>query len=195
VDAPPGIPPPPPPPAPPPYTYSPYSYGYYGAAPVRPGPTPGLAYAGFWIRFVAYLIDAAILDIPLYGLLFALFGSQVLNITCGNYSRVFGSGYYCSAHPTGEFFLGVLVIQLIHGVYFVLMWSLTGSSIGQKALGLMVVDSRTGSRISVGQAIGRFFGYIVSGIVVDLGFMWAGWDPRKQGWHDKIASTFVVRPA
>jgi len=56
------------------------------------------------------------------------------------------------------------------------------------------VDVRDGSRISFGKAVLRFLGYLVNGVVFNLGYMWAGWDPEKQGWHDKIAGTFVVRP-
>jgi uncharacterized RDD family membrane protein YckC len=193
VDAPPQVPPPYPPP--PPAGYPPYGYGYYGAMPVRPGPAPGLVYAGFWIRFVAYLFDAAILDIPLYGLLFALFGSQLIRGSCGNYSQIYGFGYFCTGSFTGWFFLGVLVVQLVHAIYFILMWSVTGSTVGQKLFRLRVVDARDGGRISLGKAAIRFLGYIVSGLVFNLGYMWAGWDPQKQGWHDKMASTFVVQRA
>ena len=60
-------------------------------------------------------------------------------------------------------------------------------------LGLHVVDAATGRNIGFGRAIGRFVGYVISGIALDIGFIWVAFDPQKQGWHDKIASTFVVR--
>jgi uncharacterized RDD family membrane protein YckC len=55
------------------------------------------------------------------------------------------------------------------------------------------VDAATGRNIGIGRAIGRFVGYAISGIALDIGFIWVAFDARKQGWHDKIASTFVVR--
>ena len=45
----------------------------------------------------------------------------------------------------------------------------------------------------IGRALGRFLGYLISTIALYIGLIWAAFDPRKQGWHDKIASTFVVR--
>ena len=60
-------------------------------------------------------------------------------------------------------------------------------------LGLHVVDAATGRNIGVGRAIGRFVGYIISAVPLYIGLIWVAFDPRKQGWHDKIASTFVVR--
>jgi uncharacterized RDD family membrane protein YckC len=206
---PPASPPPPPPPGHyppsqyPPGAYPSYSgpagpapaYGGYGTPQWAPpaGPVPGLAYAGFWVRFIAYVIDAAILDLPLYGLLFGLFNSQVWVGECSNYSPVFGRGEFCSGTLTGYFWLGVLVITLLHGIYFTVLWSRSGRTVGQMALGLWVVDATNGARISFSKAITRFGGYIVNGLVLNLGYMWAGWDPQKQGWHDKIAGTFVVR--
>jgi len=56
-----------------------------------------------------------------------------------------------------------------------------------------VVDARTGGPLSVSQAILRYLGYFVSTIPLCLGLLWVGFDARKQGWHDKIAGTVVVR--
>jgi uncharacterized RDD family membrane protein YckC len=190
------LPPPPPPYGGPAYGGVPYGppgyasgYGYVAPA----GPAPGLRYGGFWIRFAAYLIDAALLNVPLYAVLFALFAPQLVHISCNNYSPIYGNGYFCSGTFTGFFWLGVVAVQVVHAVYFVLMWSLSGSTLGQKPFGLRVVDEKNGARISLRKGALRFLGYIVSGLVFNLGYMWAGWDPRKQGWHDKIAGTLVVR--
>jgi uncharacterized RDD family membrane protein YckC len=60
-------------------------------------------------------------------------------------------------------------------------------------LGLHVVGAATGRNIGIGRAIGRYVGYLVSAAVLLIGLIWAAFDPRKQGWHDKMASTFVVR--
>jgi len=62
-------------------------------------------------------------------------------------------------------------------------------------LGVRVVTEE-GQPIATGRAIVRYFGYILcflSAILFCLGFLWIGWDSRKQGWHDKLANTYVVK--
>jgi uncharacterized RDD family membrane protein YckC len=62
-----------------------------------------------------------------------------------------------------------------------------------KALHIKVVKT-DGSPITVGTAIVRYIGYIVNSLIFGLpiGFIWAAFDPQKQGWHDKIAGTYVI---
>jgi len=60
--------------------------------------------------------------------------------------------------------------------------------------GARVVDAQTGARMTTGQSIGRYLGYYVSIFGLGLGFVWVAFDPRKQGWHDKLAGTVVIRP-
>jgi uncharacterized RDD family membrane protein YckC len=60
-------------------------------------------------------------------------------------------------------------------------------------IGAEVVDAQTGAALSVRQSIGRYFGYYVSILPLLLGLAWVAFDPRKQGWHDKLAGTVVVR--
>jgi len=57
---------------------------------------------------------------------------------------------------------------------------------------MRVVDANTGKSIGFVRGIVRGIGYIIASIPVGLGLFWAGWDPRKQEWHDKIAGTVVV---
>jgi hypothetical protein len=61
------------------------------------------------------------------------------------------------------------------------------------AIHARIVDARTLGRPSLGQLIGRYAGYTVSVLPLGFGLVWVGWDPRKQGWHDKLAGTVVVR--
>ena len=56
-----------------------------------------------------------------------------------------------------------------------------------------IVDAETGGPITRRQAVVRYLGYYVSLFGLGLGFFWVGWDRRKQGWHDKLAGTVVVR--
>jgi uncharacterized RDD family membrane protein YckC len=173
---------PPPPPAYPVATY------YTGP---QTGPAPGIAYAGFWVRFVALLIDEIILFVPLVIVFFATEGS-----TFTNYNNCVQSGALttvCSSAYLGSLGLFELVAFGASAVYSILLWALFGGTLGQRMLGLHVVDAATGQSIGLGRSIGRYVGFVVSGVALDIGFIWAAFDPRKQGWHDKIASTFVVR--
>jgi uncharacterized RDD family membrane protein YckC len=182
---PPGAPPPPP-------------YGGYGApqswALPPPGPAPGLAYAGFWIRVAAYLIDGVILDVPILIIMFAVFGSSWIHVVCTPNIAV-GQSFQCSGFGTanGAFGITWLLFLLVPLVYFTAMWSWQGQSLGQRVFGLHVVDANTGIRISPGRALLRYVGILIGMWVLFIGVIWAAFDPRKQGWHDKMASTFVVK--
>lgn len=190
-----GLPPPPPsyPPSAPggyPPSHTPQS-PYGGGAPqwggpampiIRAGPAPGLAYAGFWIRFASYLIDV----IPIWIIVGIIDQSSGNGFTCVNNGN---GGVTCSGFGS----LGSWLTALVLGVYWVLTWNLMGASLGQKALGMRVVNAADGQRIDIGKAVLRYVGFVISAIPFALGLIWAGFDARKQGWHDKIASTFVVR--
>ena len=155
--------PPPPPPA-----------GY------MPAPTyaaPGGNYAGFWIRVVAYIIDAIIL---------AIVGAiiyTVLGVNVGD-PNVMSSGKYQGAQGVN------FVISI---AYFAGLWTFMGGTLGQRIFGMRVVDVNTGQRIGIGKALLRYVGLFISFLVCFVGVIWVAFDARKQGWADKIASTVVVR--
>lgn len=179
---------PPPPPA--------YPVATYYAGP-QLGPAPGIRYAGFWIRVVASIIDAIIVGVPLAIVFFAAEGS-----TLSTYANCVNNAAASGVLPAtcqstfvgaiGSFELIGIAVELL---YFVILWSKFGGTFGQRMLGLHVVDAATGRNIGIGRSIGRFVGYVISGAALDIGLIWVAFDPRKQGWHDKIASTFVVRKA
>ena len=58
---------------------------------------------------------------------------------------------------------------------------------------LTIVDATSGNKPTTGQFILRYVGYFVSILPLCLGFIWVGIDKRKQGFHDKIANTVVIR--
>jgi uncharacterized RDD family membrane protein YckC len=128
-----------------------------------------LNYAGFWIRAAAYVIDAIIF----YAVSFAV-------------NLIFLGSYSLEAN------VGVQVALAVMGViYFIGMESSSRqATLGKMAVGIMVGD-QNGNRISVGQAAGRYFGKILSALILFVGFMMAGWDDKKQALHDKLAGTFV----
>jgi uncharacterized RDD family membrane protein YckC len=177
---------PPPPPVYPVATY------YTGP---QTGPAPGIAYAGFWIRVVATIIDTIIIGVPLL-IIFLVIEGPALSAYTNCVDNAAASGLPV-ASTCGSSLASIAYWELIgfavEIAYFVILWSRFGGTFGQLMLGLHVVDAATGRNIGIGRAIGRFVGYAISGIALDIGFIWVAFDARKQGWHDKIASTFVVR--
>jgi uncharacterized RDD family membrane protein YckC len=161
-----------PPPPPPGYAPPPQMGGYQPMAVASPG-----SYGGFWIRLVAYIIDAIILGI---------FGA-ILSVPLGvNYSDV--NSLNSAAARTSN---GIdLVLSL---VYFVGLWTYMGGTIGQRIFGMRVVDATSGQPIGLGKAVLRWLGLLLSFFVCFIGVIWVAFDARKQGWMDKIAGTVVVR--
>ncbi len=148
---------------------------------------PARDYAGFGIRFLAWLIDLCVVGFA-YGLPASILFAQHALDNCayvasgGNCASA--TDYYLLARNWPDF--------VVTGLYFVLTWWLLGGTFGQHLLGLRVVDATSGARISLLQSIGRFFGYLLSISVLCLGLIWVGLDTYKQGWHDKLAHTYVV---
>jgi len=84
-----------------------------------------------------------------------------------------------------------LVGILVSAIYCIGFWAWRGQTPGKMALGIKIVKTN-GTAITFGNALARYIGYWVSAIPLGLGFLWVAWDSRKQGWHDKIAQTYVV---
>ncbi len=197
-------PPPPPTPAPPPpppdssyqsppstpSVYSPQQAPMQYAAPQYQGPQP--TYAGFWIRLVARLLDGLILGIP-FGILFGVFaviGGVFANNASNNQdsqnaaaAAVFGGGFLL-------LYLLALVVQVGYWIYF---WGSSGSTLGMRLLHLKVVDADTGGPIGYARATVRFLMSIVNSWACYIGWIWVAFDPRKQGWHDKVANSVVLQ--
>jgi uncharacterized RDD family membrane protein YckC len=135
-------------------------------------------YAGFWIRLGADIIDMILLMMITYPILYAIYGWA-------------GLDYKTAAQSTG--FINILVTWILPLVATVWFWISKQATPGKMLLSLRVLDAKTGGSLSVGQGIARYLGYLVSAIPFLLGFIWVGFDSKKQGWHDKIAGTVVVR--
>src|SRR5580765_1697846 len=169
------------PPAPPP---SPES-GWTGApAPqvsTRPGPMPGWHYAGFWVRFLAVLLDGILLGIVTAALA-PLWGPQ-LTFTGTGTAAAMQVNAQANAFST-----------LLGLVYFTVFWSWRGQTVGMMPFNMQVVGVADGKKIDWVRALLRYVGFVVSIIPLFLGLIWAAFDDRKQGWHDKIAGTLVIRP-
>jgi uncharacterized RDD family membrane protein YckC len=165
-----------------------------GGYPVQPaagyGYAPQARYGGFWIRFVAVFIDGIIVSIPGF-ILGAIVGiiAAVATSSSGNSST---DNSATGAALTGVQLLVELISIAISVGYFVFFWG-RGSTLGMRLFHLRVADATTGLPIGYGRAGLRYVGYILSVIVCYIGLIWAAFDSRKQGWHDKIASTVVLQ--
>jgi uncharacterized RDD family membrane protein YckC len=79
-------------------------------------------------------------------------------------------------------------------VYFIGFWAWRGQTVGMMPFNMRVVSADTGEKIDVVRGLLRYVGLIISFVVILIGVIWVAFDARKQGWHDKIANTLVVRP-
>jgi uncharacterized RDD family membrane protein YckC len=140
-------------------------------------------YGGFWLRAVAYILDAILLNI-VFGVLAAIIGVSLIP---ADPAKIDPAQFISSM---GSLQLVALVVSWL---YFALLESSArGATVGKMVLGLRVVDGH-GNRISFLRATGRFFAKILSGMILFIGFLMVAFTERKRGLHDIIADTLVVK--
>lgn len=155
-----------------------------------------VTYAGFWLRFVAYIIDSIIVSVAMLVLLVPLFFLLGGAAYLGSFSREMGS--QPNPFAIGAFVSLALVlggVALIgHWLYFAYLESGEKQATwGKQALGLYVTDL-AGNRITFARASGRFFAKLITGLIpLGIGYIMAGITERKQALHDMIASCLVLR--
>jgi uncharacterized RDD family membrane protein YckC len=138
--------------------------------------TNDVEYAGFWVRVGAAIIDTVLLALVILPVLTALYGP----------------GYWSGDRPV-QGPLDVLVSWVAPAIAVVVFWIARQATPGKMAIGARIVDAKTGGKPTTRQIILRFVGYYVAMLPLFLGILWVAFDSRKQGWHDKIAGTVVVR--
>ncbi len=166
--------------------------------PTQPGPAAGVAYAGFGIRLVAYIIDGILLAI-----VETILGSIVVGAAFAGGTIGYGS------------LIGLAVINLVlSGAYFIYTWTRMRASPGDRLLGIMVLNAADGSPLTPNQAAMRWLvlagpgalatlvsygagaGAILS-LLVLLWYIYLAWstatDPKRQGFHDKYVQSVVVK--
>jgi uncharacterized RDD family membrane protein YckC len=157
---------------------------------------PQVAYAGFWLRFVAVIIDAIVLWIAGAVITFPIIGAMGLRGLMRGGFGPYGGGPATPADmlPLMSMIFRLILISLVlKWLYYALLESSAWqATLGKKALGLEVTDLE-GHRIGFGRATGRFFGKIVSGFILWIGFIMAGFTEKKQALHDMMAGTLVIR--
>jgi uncharacterized RDD family membrane protein YckC len=151
-----------------------------------------LSYAGFWKRFAAFLLDAILLSI----VQFFVFMPALAMIGIGAFSAAASdepsTGVGILVLALGAYFFAILLNVIISWLYYALMESSErGATLGKLALGIRVTDLQ-GNRVTFGRATGRYFGKIVSSMILMIGYLMAAFTDRKQALHDIMASCLVI---
>jgi uncharacterized RDD family membrane protein YckC len=152
-------------------------------------------YAGFASRGLGLVIDLALMTIVSVGTIWvinatlALFGVQLDECTQYVPQTDFQSllRNLCRTVRGAEYLFGLLLPL----AYFFVFWVLGGQTVGMGIAGVQVV-STAGTRVTALAALLRLVGYAASILSLGLGFVWSLADERRQGWHDKLAGTYVV---
>ncbi len=141
-----------------------------------------LEFAGFWRRLAAFIIDAIIAG--------ALVGAITSIFLPFTWLPFWGSG----AHwiPLFRGTAQNIISSAVNIAYAAGFWAWRGQTPGKMLLNIKVIRT-DGSGVSLGYALLRYLGYVVNGLTLGIGFLWIAFDARKQGLHDKIADTYVVK--
>ncbi len=146
--------------------------------PVTPNPAPvssQTVYAGFWIRLAAYVIDVIIFGIPCFIISFIILALLGINGTA----------------KSGENLIYVIfaVFWLPINLFFVTKF---GATPGKMFYGLKIIKENMAPPKLLTAFVREVLGKIASSMLINLGYIWAGFDGQKQAWHDKIAGTHVI---
>jgi len=138
-------------------------------------------YAGFWLRFAAYLIDSILLGLIFFPLGLGL--GLIMGATGNNQNPELMMGL-----NGGLNMVSLVVTWLYSSLLESSSWQ---GTVGKKLIGLRVTDL-DGRRISFGRATGRHFGKILSGLICLVGFIMAAFTEKHQALHDQLAGTLVL---
>jgi uncharacterized RDD family membrane protein YckC len=141
-----------------------------------------LQYAGFWRRFAAYLIDGIVIAFAL--LQFRSFVYvQLVSLSTDMDTETLNAVVAAA--------LGTMSLLFTWVYYSGMESSPLQATIGKLAVGIYVTDLQ-GQRISFGRATGRHFGKVLSGLILVIGYLMAGFTARKQALHDMLATCLVL---
>lgn len=134
-------------------------------------------YVGFWMRLAASILDNIWMGVVIFIVLAILAAAGLVTLSEDDYSA-----------PS------ILVQVVLPAVLVIGLWARYASTPGKMVFKAKIVDANTFEPVSTGRLVLRYIGYFVSILTLFLGFIWVGIDARKQGFHDKIAGTVVVKP-
>lgn len=156
---------------------------------------PSVVYAGFWLRFVALIIDAIVLWVVGAIVLFPLMGVMGIGAVLRGMNGPYGPGMGPEQMiPFMSIIFRIIFISaVLRWLYYALLESSSWqATLGKKALGLEVTDME-GRRIGFGRATGRTLGKIISAFIMYIGFIMAGFTEKKQALHDMMAGCLVIK--
>jgi len=158
-----------------------------GSIPLR----PVVRYAGFWRRFVAYMIDQLLMGVVAFMVFLPGLALLGLGMGAGMMEETEGAiGLVIAA--IAAYLTAILVVVVLQWLYYALMESSNKqATLGKLALGIIVTDM-DGKRLTFGRATGRYFGKILSSLILNIGFLMAAFTEKKQALHDLIASCVVA---
>ncbi len=156
-------------------------------------PNSQVNYAGFWLRFVAYLIDDLIIGAIGFFVALPFIGGIIFSGISMEHLNNSDAGTFLGVAGILGSVLGLILSSIAVGwLYFALMESSKNqATLGKMALGLKVTDME-GNPVSFGRASLRYFGKILSGMIMMIGYIMAGFTEKKQALHDIIAGCLVV---
>jgi uncharacterized RDD family membrane protein YckC len=151
-----------------------------------------IAYAGFWRRFAAHLIDSILISV----VEFVIFIPALALVGIGVFKTAMEADPESIAGlilvAIGAYLFTILLSIIIGWLYYALMESSArGATLGKMVVGVRVTDP-SGGRISFGRATVRYFSKIISAMILMIGYIMAAFTDRKQALHDIIAGTLVV---
>lgn len=138
-----------------------------------------LEYVGFWPRVGAELVDQVLGACITMPVLIGYYGESYLFDEDAPF--IWGP-------------LDFLMSWVVPAVLTISFWVWKQATPGKMVIGAKIVDAESGRCPTPAQFIGRYFAYALSLIALGLGFFWVFFNPRRQGWHDIMARTVVVRP-
>jgi uncharacterized RDD family membrane protein YckC len=151
-------------------------------------------YGGFWLRFVAVMIDGIIMAVPIGILQAVLFGGMGMsfarnapgpNASPDEVLRFMGPMFA----TIGISVFVAMILACVYETFFLVQFAATP---GKMAVGVKVLRP-DGSKLSVGRAIGRHFAKLLSGMILYIGYIMAGFDAQKRALHDMICDTRVIK--
>ena len=137
---------------------------------------PELEYVGFWARLWASIIDSVLVMLIVAPLIYHFYGADYLQSD----TMIKGP-------------VDFILTWVFPALAVIIFWIAKSATPGKMAIKAVIVDASTGAKPTSAKLLIRYLGYYVSMLPLFLGFIWVAFDKKKQGFHDKMANTVVVR--
>ena len=150
----------------------------------------GVEYASFWRRVGGYLLDGLIVGVPT-----TILAIIVSAIIISSAPDIAFTQEQLQEQQDAETTATIVstAISFIIGLAYIVVLNANGGTLGKQAVGIRLQDANTGEDIGIGPALLRYIVASASALVLLIGYLWCIWDDKKQTWHDKAASSIVVK--